>query len=150
MDIKPYITGLAEGEGCFCVSFNLRSKLNTGIEVRPSFSISQNQRNIKLLQLVYNYFHCGSIRYSKKDRTYKFEVRRIDDLVRIVIPHFEKYPLCGIKQNDFRNFVEICKMMKANLHRNQTQLERIIDIAYKINNGKRKYQKEKLLKCIAR
>ena len=150
MDIKPYITGLAEGEGCFCVSFNLRSKLNTGIEVRPSFSISQNQRNIKLLQLVYDYFRCGSIRYSKKDRTYKFEVRRIDDLVKIVIPHFETYPLHGIKQNDFLNFVEICKMMKANLHRNKVELAKIINLAYQINNGKRKYQKEKLLKCIAR
>src|SRR5205085_9866345 len=40
-----YATGLVEGEGCFCVSFALRPKLRTGLEVRTSFSLSLNERD---------------------------------------------------------------------------------------------------------
>ena len=32
-----FVSGLTEGEGCFCVSVALRSKLKIGLEVRLSF-----------------------------------------------------------------------------------------------------------------
>ncbi|MBU1956035.1 MAG: LAGLIDADG family homing endonuclease, partial [Candidatus Margulisbacteria bacterium] len=51
-----YITGLCDGEGCFSVSFNLRSKLKTGIEVRPSFSVSLNKRDLEIIQDLEKYF----------------------------------------------------------------------------------------------
>jgi hypothetical protein len=47
-----YVTGLCEGEGCFHVSFTLRKRLKVGIETRPSFSLSLNQRDLHLLQSV--------------------------------------------------------------------------------------------------
>jgi hypothetical protein len=77
-----YVTGLCEGEGCFHVSFTLRKRLKVGIETRPSFSLSLNQRDLHLLQSVQKYFGCGGIRYSRADRTYKYEVRSIRDLMR--------------------------------------------------------------------
>ena len=39
-----YVTGLTEGEGCVCISFAIRAKLRTGLEVRPSFSLSLNEK----------------------------------------------------------------------------------------------------------
>ena len=45
-----FVTGLTEGEGCFCVSLARRKKLRTGLEVRPSFSLSLNERDLRLLQ----------------------------------------------------------------------------------------------------
>ncbi len=150
MDMNSYVTGLVEGEGCFCISFNLRTKLNTNIEVRPSFSISQNQKNLELIKLIKNFFGCGAIRYSKHDRCYKYEIRNLDNLMKTVNIHFQNYPLIGSKKHDFENFTLICKMMKSNLHKNKDQLEKIIDLAYQINCGKRKYQKSFLLKKIAK
>jgi hypothetical protein len=144
------MTGLTEGEGCFCISFTQRKKLNTGIEVRPSFSISQNEKNLELLKRVRQCFDCGGIRYSSQDRNYKFEVRSIDDLIKIIIPHFEKYPLIGAKAVDFEKFAQICWMMRSNLHRNKEGLIKIIDLAYQINYGKRKYSKEELLRHMVR
>jgi hypothetical protein len=35
-----FVSGLTEGEGCFCVSFALRAKPRQGSKVRPSFSLS--------------------------------------------------------------------------------------------------------------
>ncbi len=150
MDINSYVTGLTDGEGCFCVSFNLRNKLNTNIEVRPSFSISLNKKDLSLLQKIFKIFGCGAIRQSARDRCYKYEVRNIKDLNRSIIPHFKKYPLQGAKASDFDGFVKVCEMIKANLHRSKRHLPELIEIAYSINCGKRKYSKEELLKHMAR
>ncbi len=150
MEINSYVTGLTDGEGCFCVSFNFRSKLNTNIEVRPSFSISLNQKDLPLLQKISKIFGCGAIRRSTRDRCYKYEVRNIDELSNVIIPHFKKFPLQGSKASDFEKFAKVCKMIKANLHRSKKFLPEIIEISCSINQGKRKYQKEDLLKHMAR
>ena len=124
--------------------------MKTKIEVRPSFSISQNKRNLELLKLINQHFQCGSIRFSKSDQNYKFEIRSIKELVKIIIPFFEKYPLMGIKKNDFKRFKEVCVLIYQNHHLNPDCLERIIELSYQINySGKRKYNKEELLKHMA-
>ena len=144
-----YITGIVEGEGCFSVSFTYREKLKLKIEVRPSFSLSLHRRDLQLLKLIRGYFRCGGIRYVRSDGTYKFEVRSLKDIVKKVIPHFEKYPLIGTKSKDFEIFREICLKMQANLHRNKEHLIWIIENAYKMNpSGKRKYKKEDLLRVL--
>jgi hypothetical protein len=144
-----YISGLIEGEGCFSISFTLRQKLKLGIEVRPSFSVSLNQRDLDLIKGLHNYFNCGGVRYSRSDRTYKYEVRSVNDLMNIVIPFFEQYPLKGSKFQDFLIFSEICKSIKGNLHMSKKCLPEIIDRAYQMNpSGKRKYAKSDLLKIL--
>ena len=144
-----YVTGLSEGEGCFQVSFSLRKRLRVGIETRPSFSLSLNQRDLHLLQSVQRYFGCGGIRYSQTDRTYKYEVRSIGDLMHKVIPHFERYPLQGAKKEDFRRFVSICRQVYANLHLNREHLREIIDLAYAMNrSGIRRRSKRDLLRVL--
>ena len=76
-----FVSGLTEGEGCFCISFAVRSKLRTGLEVRPSFSLSLNERDLELLKDLQTFFGCGWIRESKADRTFKHEARSVQDLV---------------------------------------------------------------------
>ena len=150
MILEPwYVTGLTDGEGCFSISFSLRDKLNIKIETRPSFSISLNERDLPLLKKVHAFFNCGAIRYSNTDRTYKFEVRAVSDLIKFVIPHFKKYTLHGAKLNDFRLFEEICKSVHANHHLNKKYLVEIIEKAYLMNpSGKRKHTKIDLLKVL--
>ena len=150
MDMNSYVTGLVDGEGCFCVSFNFRSKLNTNIEVRPSFSVSLNQKDLSLLQKIQKVFNCGAIRKSAIDRCYKYEVRNLYELSRKIIPHFRNYPLQGAKASDFEKFARICEMMKANLHRSKEYMPELIEISYSINQGRRKHNKEELLKHMTR
>jgi len=85
-----WIVGFVDGEGCFCVSFNRKKSLPSNIEVRPSFSLSQKQLSLDSLKLLKSYFNCGGIRYSKKDGTYKIEVRNIRHLQTIIIHFFLK------------------------------------------------------------
>lgn len=144
-----YITGLVEGEGCFCVSFNLRSSLRVKIETKPSFSISLNKKDLELLKRIREYFQVGGIRFSRSDRAYRYEVKDIKDISERIIPHFESYPLQGAKKEDFEKFKQICQMVRANLHLSPKHLPKIIDIAYSMNpSGKRRYTKEDLLQVL--
>lgn len=151
MEIKSYIIGFVDGEGSFLVSFNKRTKLSVGIEVRPSFAVSQHRRNLDIIKRLHKYFDCGGVRYSRRDQNYKFEVRSLSDLVNNIIPHFRQFPLQTSKKNDFELFVKVCKLMKVNQHLSVKGIKEIIDYAYKMNNiGSRRYAKKELLKIVSK
>ena len=91
--LSAYISGYADGEGCFTVSIAPRATLLLGWEVRPSFSVSQNGDRAEVLQLIEATFGCGAIRPDRSDRTLKWETRRLEDLLDRVIPHFVALPV---------------------------------------------------------
>ncbi|MBU1102766.1 LAGLIDADG family homing endonuclease [Patescibacteria group bacterium] len=146
-NIAEYLSGYVDGEGCFSVSFSRRAKLLVGWETKPSFSISQNQDRAEVIKMIQKFLECGFIRRDYSDRTLKLEVRSINDLVKKVIPHFQKYPLISSKRKDFEYFSKICVMVARRKHLNKNGLRKIVQIAYKMNpSGKRKYKQGDILK----
>jgi hypothetical protein len=143
-----FVTGLAEGEGCFCVSFARRRKMRLGIEVRPSFALSLNERDRSLLLDLQTFFGCGAIRHSRSDRTFKYESRSVNELIERVVSHFERYPLRGSKARSFAGFARVCRMVKQGDHLERDGLRAIIAIAYEINLGKRRYARRELLRVL--
>jgi len=143
-----FVSGLTEGEGCFCISLALREKLRTGLEVRPSFSLSLNERDLELLRDLHAFFECGWIRQSKTDRTFKYEARAIEDLLSPIIPHFERYPLRGSKAKSFAAFKDVCRMIEQGDHLRRDGVRSIIDIAYEMNLGKRRLARDDLLRAL--
>ena len=149
MDLAWYMTWLVDWEWCFCVSFNRREKLKMKIEVRPSFSITLNHRDKDLIQSIEQYFGCWWIRFSRNDQCYKYEVRSIDDLMKKIIPHFQKYPLLWAKGRDFDIFESVCTKVYTSQHKNAENLKEIIKESYEMNGSwKRKYTMDKLLSMI--
>ena len=150
-ELANYISGYVDGEGCFSVSFSKRPKLLVGWEVKPSFCVGQNYDRREVLDLMMEYFGCGHIRRDWGDKTLKYEVRRLDDLLTKVIPHFKKFPLKSAKQKDFLRFAEICQQMKSLEHRKLRSLRKIMRYAYGMNgSGKRKLPLETLLTTLGR
>jgi LAGLIDADG DNA endonuclease family protein len=143
-----FVTGLAEGEGCFCVSFAIRPRLKVGLEARPSFSLSLNERDRDLLGDLQTFFGCGWIRESRSDRTVKYEVRSAADLVDRIIPHFDAYPLHGAKRRSFEGFGEVCQMIGQGDHLRSDGMREIVRIAYEINVGKRRHSASTLLRAL--
>jgi hypothetical protein len=142
------VTGLAEGEGCFCISFAIRAKLRIGLETRPSFSLSLNEKDRELLQDLQAFFGCGWIRQSTSDRTFKYEARSVCDLLESVVPHFERYPLRGAKARSFEGFSRVCQMIEQGDHLRCHGLREIVRIAYEMNLGKRRYSQRELLRML--
>ena len=148
-NIPEYITGYVDGEGCFTVTFNKRSKAKLGWELRPSFSVSQNEDRRQVLDIIREYFGRGYIRRDYADKTVKFEIRDHSDLVIKVIPHFEQFPLLSKKQKDFELFKKICQIISSGNHLNTFGFMKIVKIAYKMNgSGKRKRTQEEIIKSL--
>jgi hypothetical protein len=144
-----FVTGLTEGEGCFCVSFALRSKLKVGLEARPSYALSLNERDRELLGDLQTYFGCDWIRQSRSDRTFKYEARSVHDLLDRIVPHFEAYPLRGVKRRAFEGFAMVCQMIGQGDHLRPEGMERIVRIAYEMNLGKRRHPESTLLRTLS-
>ena len=140
MDLNSYISGFVDGEGCFCVSFQPSKRHRFGWEVRPSFSVSQNAERAELLHVIQRKWECGFIRPDRSDKTLKFEVRTIGDLVSKVIPHFRLYPLMSSKKADLDRFARICQLVSEDEHLEPSGFEVIVRLAMEMNpSGKRKY-----------
>ena len=145
MDISSYLSGYADGEGCFCVTVNRSKRHRFGWDIRPSFSVSQNHDRMEILELFQDCFGCGTIRPDRSDKTVKYEVRSVSELVERVIPHFEHYPLISGKRHDFERFAEICRMMNRGEHLTKEGFNRIVQMSAQINiSGKKKYPRSKI------
>src|SRR3989338_5505874 len=148
-NIPEYITGYVDGEGCFTVTFNQKLKVNLGWEMKPSFSVSQNEDKRQVLDIIREYFGCGYIRRDYADKTVKFEVRDHNDLMTKIIPHFEKFPLLSKKQKDFELFKKICKIVDQKIHLTKEGFIEILNLAYSMNgSGKRRRAKETIIKLL--
>ena len=146
MDLLSYISGFADGEACFCVSFHPSRRHRFGWEVRPSFSVSQNADRAELLGRIQDLWQCGFIRPDRSDKTLKFEVRSVADLITKVLPHFREYPLISSKQSDVMLFERICRLIHEGQHLRREGFEAIVRTAMEMNpSGKRKYSADDIL-----
>lgn len=149
--LSAYISGYADGEGCFSVSIAPRASLEVGWEVRPSFSVSQNGDRAEVLYALQAYFGCGSIRPDRSDRTVKWETRSLDALVERVVPHFVLWPLLSSKRLDFERFAFVCRLMADGEHRRREGLITIASIVREMNpSGRRRYDADELLVTLIR
>ena len=149
MDLNSYISGFVDGEGCFCVSFQPGDRHRFGWEVRPSFSVSQNAERAELLYVIQDKWGCGFIRPDRSDKTLKFEVRNVGNLVANVLPHFRMYPLMSSKRADFDRFARVCELVSEGEHLEQKGFEQIVRIAMEMNpSGKRKYFGSEILSSL--
>ena len=128
------------------MSFNPSKRHKFGWEVRPSFSVSQNDDRAELLYKIQEHWDCGSIRPDRSDNTLKFEIRRIEDLITKVLPHFREYPLLSSKRREVELFDQICCSIFEKQHLKVEGLTRIVRLAMHMNpSGKRKYSEDEIL-----
>jgi LAGLIDADG endonuclease len=64
-----------------------------------------------------------------------YKVRNLDEIIKIIVPHFEKYPLITQKQSDFILFNNIIELMSKGEHLNKSGLTKIISLKASLNKG---------------
>lgn len=136
--VRSYLSGYTDGEGCFCVSFNKSRRHRFGWEIRPSFSVSQNSDRAEVLERFQEMFGCGTIRPDRSDKTLKYEVRSVPQLIEKILPHFEQYPLFSSKQKDFERFAAIVQSMHRGGHLTSDGFAEIVRLAEGLNAGSKK------------
>ena len=142
-----YIAGFVDGEGSFHIAFQRRTDLKFGWQAVPEFHISQNFTSRKVLEAIRKQLQCGYIKANdaagKRDKTLVYVVRDRKDLIRKIVPFFERFPLRTEKRKDFELFRKIIQMMENNSHLKVKGFEEIVRLAYSMNaNGL--YRKRKM------
>jgi hypothetical protein len=143
-ELHPYyVTGFSDGEACFSISISTRYK---NPQVRFSFRITQKDHSVEVLNKIYRFFHCGVFTSSQRDKTVEFVVTKFSDILLIIIPHFESYPLRGSKQLNFESFKEAAYLARDGAHLTEVGLSKIKYLKDRMNT-KRSFE-EKYRFCI--
>ena len=148
-----WITGFVDGEGCFSISFTkqlsrkegnrIRRGYRLGLQVFHEFIVTQGEKSLPALKDLKNFFRVGNIYINRrhdnhKEHLYRYTVRKREELLKVIIPFFEKNSLKTSKQKDFEIFKKCVKLMDANKHLTKNGLVRILKLAEKMNNMKSK------------
>lgn len=139
-----YITGFADGEASFNVSFRVREDYLIGWKITPVFNISQKERTI--LTVIKRYMNCGTLRF-RSDNVWVFEVENQTALREKIIPFFTKYPfLSDKKKKDFSRFQKIVKILDTQKSKTHDDIVQILHLLDEIESkASRKYTNQEIL-----
>ena len=140
--IEAWILGFTDGEGCFSVSFIKNKTTKTGWQIFPEFVITQGAKSLPALEVIRSYFKCGRLFINKRydnhrEHLYRYCVRSITDLEKVIIPFFNRNILKTYKRNDFQIFSKIVSMMSKGIHIKKNGMIRIAKLVEKMNRKKK-------------
>ena len=119
-----WVVGFTDGEGCFHVGIARHPEMTLGVQVLPEFVIVQHKRDVQVLHAIKSFFDCGVVRTNHGDRMC-FRVRKLEHLLQIILPFFEKHHLKTRKQQAFLIFRDVVRLMSEGGHLTSEGLERI-------------------------
>ena len=137
LETVGWIVGFVDGEGTFSISVFRNVTMKLGWQVFPEFVVTQGKRGLKGLEKVHDFFGCGHIyRNSRSDNhredLYRYCVRNLNDLARIIVPFFRQHTLV-VKKRDFELFSEAIEMKCAGGHRTEAGLVQLAKISERMN-----------------
>lgn len=128
-----YLTGFVDGEGCFSLSIYKQGKNLTGWQVKPIFSISLHNKDIKLLEAIQRTLKTGKI-YKHGVDSMQYRVSSLKNL-QIITDHFDSYPLITQKSADYLLFKQAIAMIKNKEHLSIEGLLKLVGIKATLNWG---------------
>lgn len=105
-----WLSGFSDGEACFHLKGYARKDEPT-LKFACAFQIGLRADDLAILQQIQRYFGCGVIRpfrtkskhplnFKSKPRFY-YNIDGVQNNLRAVVPHFDRYPLRSKKANDY-------------------------------------------------
>lgn len=135
-NLNPFwVTGLIDGEGSFTISISKSADRKTGWHIYPSFSIELHKKDLTVLTSLQSFFSVGNIRTRSLNGQPIYSVNSVEELSRVIIPFFDKYPLLTKKRADFILFKQAVTIMNNKQHLTLEGLSLIIGIRASMNNG---------------
>ena len=156
-----WVIGYVDGEGCFSINFvkqpdrkektRIRKGYTTGYQISHEFAVVQGEKSINSLKKLKDFFKVGNIyinrRYDNhKENLYRFSVVRREDLIKTIIPFFQKHPLQTSKMNDFCLFVKCMKEIEKRNHLTRVGAIKIARYCEKMNHKKSRSELIRILR----
>jgi hypothetical protein len=145
-----WVAGFTSGDGCFKVSIRESKLYKAGSRVVLLFVLTQHIRDELLLKSrtrvagkalgacgalgLVNFFGCGQT-YSYKDYI-EFRCQSFKDNFEKILPFFDKYPILGVKAQDFKDWAKIAEMIQTKVHLTKEGFDKIRTIKVGMNKGR--------------
>lgn len=133
-----FVTGLIDGEGTFGVKLSKRSTSSIGYVIQLSFSIALHIKDIELIKQLKLFFdNAGSMSiYTQNGREYvSYKITSLKDIVRLIIPHFDNFPLHTQKGADYMLFKLVADLMLGKEHLTPVGFQNLLNIKASMNKG---------------
>ena len=139
--VEQWIVGFVDGEGCFSCPVQRNREMTLGWQCQPRFAVVQGQRSIHVLELIKDYFGCGSVYRNRRHDNHRedlwvYNVWNRRHLNERIVPFFEANPLRTAKLEDFLKFKQILKMMERRMHLTIDGLRQIAAVQQTMNHRK--------------
>jgi len=142
-----WVTGFVDGEGCFSIGFvrqpdrTNRKGYRTGYQVAHRFVVTQGEKSLSCLHLLRDFFGVGQVYLNKrfdnhKEDLHMYYVQRREDLLRVIIPFFRRYPMRSAKQRDFEKFALCVEWIDRGYHLTYEGLMEIARVVQTMNRQK--------------
>lgn len=128
-----WVVGFVDGEGCFFVGINRQPSMKLGWQVLPEFRVVQHEKDITILEQLQRFFGFGQVTTNHGDRK-ELRIRGIEQLNKVV-EFFKAHPLRTVKRSSFESFAEVIAIMNRGEHLTEDGLQRIKDLAGRMNRG---------------
>ena len=86
-----WVAGFTQSDGSFVVSFDKQSGNGLPIRPRPIFNLTQSITELKMFEALHSFLGIGRLQKNKNNIT--LVVTSIEEIVSVLIPFFERYPL---------------------------------------------------------
>ena len=134
---KPHpqwVAGFTSGDGSFKVSIRESKLYKAGSHVALIFVLTQHIRDELLLKSLVDFFECGQT-YSYKDYI-EFRCQSFKDNYDKILKIFKKYPILGLKAQDFDDFCKVAEMIQTKVHLTKEGMDQIRQIRTGMNKGR--------------
>ena len=147
LEVGWYLTGFADGEGSFNVSFRPRKDYGFPWKISLCFNISQ--RDSVILSQYKRHLGCGTMR-QRRDGVWYYEVDNLVAIRENVIPFFKRFGFrSSKKKRDFAKFVKLAEIMEQGRHLTVEGVEEVLAIRHDMNDGgKRRYTDAMILETL--
>ena len=81
-----------------------------------------------------DFFKCGHT-YSYLNYT-EFRCQSFKHIYENILPFFHKYPILGVKAEDFADWVKVAEMIRSKAHLTKEGFEQICQIKARMNKGR--------------
>lgn len=86
------------------------------------------------MENIASFYGVGNITKGSKD-SIQYRVTSLKDLINVIIPHFDKYPLISNKRADFELFKQAVELMGSKEHLTPAGFQIILAIKASLNRG---------------
>jgi hypothetical protein len=141
--LGSFLSGFALGEGSFMLVCRRRDGQARRFRISAAFNVSQQDR--VPLDLFREVLACGTLRQAGNDGWY-WEVNRLSDLSDRIVPFFDRFPIVGVKAEDYRLWRSAVLLLSAGRLSDQ-DYRQVLALRERMNRGgKRRYRMDGILR----